>query len=238
MKKFAAMLLMIAALALCAANSEVMGIIGNELRDGSYSCHIPIAGGDDGAWRATILSGEDVVKLSGERVQNDWFQAQFAPIADGRATVAAQHFAGIACDRAITWELTVTDGTVKNIRFISDVEGPSFDVTGEWREAETQFTVMSIAPNPERGWDVEIVSPLTHDAFIFRATAFYDCALNAFVYDDGAFYEVPISDEENPVPGAPVTVGTAGNITFDDAVRLTWQDSARGDERIIFEKNF
>ena len=234
MKKFAAILLILAVLALCVANSEVTGIIGNELRDGSYSFNIPIAEADDDSWRAAILSGENVVKLASEAVQNGAFQARFDPIADGEATIAAQHFTGIACDHAITWELTVSDGAVKDIRFISDVEAPSMDVAGEWREAKSQFTVMSIAQNSEKGWNIEIISPLTHGAYIFKVTAYYDCALNAFVYDDGAFYDVPISDEENPELGTPVNVGTAGNLRFDGN-RLIWQDSSRSDDRVIFE---
>ena len=236
MKKFLALVLIVGILSLlCAASSEVAGMIGAELHDGSYSFNIPVSEGDGNGWKVAIIDGENVVKLSNETIQDGWFQARFDPIADGDTTVAAQHFAGIVCDRAITWKLTVTEGAVKDIRFISDIEAPSMDVAGEWREAETQFTAMTIAPNPEKGWDVEIVSPLTHGAFIFKATAYYDCMLNAFVYDDGAFYDIPISEEVNPNPGTPTNVGTAGNIAFDNAARLIWQDSARGNDRTIFE---
>lgn len=232
MKRFTALMLILAALVLCAATSEVSGNIENDLRAGSFILNIPIVEGDDGTWRTEIVSGGDVVKQSGERVQDGVFQARFDPVSNGEATVAAQRFEGIVCDRAITWTLVVSEGKVEVINLVSDIEAPATDVTGEWREAKTQFTAMTIAPRPDKGWDVEITSPLTHGAYIFRARMWYDCALNAFVYDDGTFYDIPLVDGESP---KAVAVGTAGNLTFDDASRLIWQDSERNGDRVIFE---
>ena len=41
------------------------------------------------------------------------------------------------------------------------------DCLGEWVECETQFARMSIKENATESLDVEIVSPLTHGAYIF-----------------------------------------------------------------------
>ena len=44
-------------------------------------------------------------------------------------------------------------------------EGQGPDLSGEWAETNTQFTRMTVEKNPESGWDIEIVSPLTHGAY-------------------------------------------------------------------------
>ena len=233
MRRIVAMVLILAAFALCAATSEV-GLIGNELRNGSYIFRIPTDEENPNAWEATVVTGDNVVQLVEKGIRDGAFEARFDPLSDGEATVAARHSDGIVCDRALSWGLTVVEGEVKDIVFIADITGPIVDVTGEWREADTQFTTLIFSANPEKGWDVEITSPLTHGAYIFRATANYDCALNAFVYDNGAFYDVPIGEASEL--GAPVSVGTAGNLAFNSAGRLVWRDSQRVDETVAFEK--
>ena len=111
---------------------------------------------------------------------------------------------------------------------------------GEWLEQETQFTSLSVEKNPARGWDVEAVSPLTHGAYIFKTTIYYDCERDSFVYDKGKFWEVPIteSDEEAELGEAKIA-GATGSFALGgdsaDNITLTWHNDENGED-IIFAR--
>ncbi|MBR3016896.1 MAG: hypothetical protein IKH57_07455 [Clostridia bacterium] len=118
-----------------------------------------------------------------------------------------------------------------------EAQGP--DLSGEWIEAETQFTQMTIEKNPESGWDIEIVSPLTHGAYIFKTTIRYDGSLNSYTYDKGKFWEVPVTAEENPELGEAKIAGTVGTFTLEgseEAPVLKWHDDLNPDMEVIFER--
>ena len=118
-----------------------------------------------------------------------------------------------------------------------EMQGP--DLSGEWLEAETQFTQMTVEKNPENGWDIEIAAPLTHGAYIFKTTIRYDGSLNGYTYNKGKFWEVPITAEENPELGEAKIAGTEGTFTLggsEEAPVLTWHDDQNPDIEVIFER--
>ena len=67
---------------------------------------------------------------------------------------------------------------------------------GEWRQAETQVESLFISRGQEAGWDVQIVSPLTHGAAVFLGNFAFDQEEGALICNGGALYEAPITDEE------------------------------------------
>ena len=111
---------------------------------------------------------------------------------------------------------------------------------GDW-ETEDQFSRMTIEKNPGgEDWDVEIASPLTHGAYIFKTTIYYDCDVNGFVYDKGKFWDVPITDSDEAVElGEAKLAGTTGVFTFvedDQEVYLTWYDDHDPETEVVFER--
>ena len=118
-----------------------------------------------------------------------------------------------------------------------EAQGP--DLSGEWMEAETQFARMTVEKNPESGWDIEITSPLTHGAYVFKTTIRYDGGLNGYTYDKGKFWDVPVTAEENPELGEAKIAGTAGIFTLEggeEAPVLKWHDDQNPDVEVIFER--
>jgi len=113
------------------------------------------------------------------------------------------------------------------------------DCLGEWMECETQFAQMTIEKNPEEGWDVEIAAPLTHGAYIFRATIQYDEDQRCFTYNMGKFWDVPITEEENPELGEAKITGTIGTFTFagdGENPVLIWADGSQPEKEVRFER--
>ena len=113
------------------------------------------------------------------------------------------------------------------------------DFLGEWVECETQFAQMTIEENTEEGLDVEIVSPLTHGAYVFKTTIQYDEDQRCFTYNKGKFWIVPITAEENPELGEAKVAGTIGTFTFagdDKNLILSWVDDSQPDKEVRFER--
>ena len=192
-----------------------------DIEDGVYVIRIPDPEGDLG-WLADDMAQDDsVVKLADEALEGDEYVVRYAPAGDGEVTVAVRHYIGIACDRMYTWDLTVKDGVVQENTggsFTAAPDEAELDpyFSGEWLEEETQFTQLTVAKGEDRGWDVEAVAPLTHGAYVFKTTVYYDCDLNAFVYDKGKFWDVPITDSEDaPELGEAKVAGTTGSFTLD-----------------------
>ena len=55
--------------------------------------------------------------------------------------------------------------------------------------------MLDVTKRIENGWDVEITSPVSHGAWVIRATVYYDCDYDAFVYADGVKYDLIPGDE-------------------------------------------
>ena len=231
-----------------AENSENKPIICG-IENGSYVIRIPVDENDQG-WRADDGAADGVVRLAGAEVENGAFVIQYDPMADGETTVSARHYyCAAACGEAHAWDLKVENGAVTGCAggsytcYIPDEDDQKLDafLSGEWLEKDTQFTQMTIARNPEMGWDVEIISPMTHGAYVFKATAYYDCYENAFLYDKGKFYAVPITDSEDASLGEAIVAGASGRFQADmdeeeQRLVLRWINSESPDEIIAFER--
>ena len=216
-----------------------------EIVEGSFVIRIDNPEGDTG-WVADDMAQDDtVVKLYDADLIEDTFVVRYDPVGDGDVTVGVRHFTGIACDEVHTFDLHVENGAVTESTGGSYTASPDEAdqdpfMSGEWTESETQITQMSVSKNAERGWDVEIASPLTHGAYVFKATFYYDCELDSFVYDNGMFWDVPVTDEPNPELGEAKIAGTSGGFAIagdEQGVSLTWMDT---DERhdaitVVFE---
>ena len=249
MKKW---LVLLMAEALCAvsfaafAEEAEAGLEVNTLiEDGSFVIQIDAEG--DLGWIADDMAQDDsVVKLAFEDTLEGTYVARYEPVGDGDVTVGVRHYTGIACDHVLTWDLRVADGAVQEVTGGSDtvaVDEAEQDpfLTGEWLEAQTQFTQMTVEKNPERGWDVEIAAPMTHGAYIFKTTIYYDCDLKGFVYDKGKFWEWPSTDSEEEVElGEAKLAGTTGVFTFsedDQEVYLAWYDDHDPEaDIVVFER--
>ena len=211
------------------------------IEDGEFI--IQVAADGDQAWVADDMSQDDtVVELAYADTLEDTFVARYTPVGDGDVTVAVRHFIGIACDEMMTWDLHVEGGAVTEVLGGSytlrpDDETIATQVAGSWIEEETQFTRMTIEKNPESGLDVEIVSPMTHGAYLFKTGIDYDCELDAFVYDKGKFWNVPITDSDEEVElGDAAVAGTTGSFSFVDdegELKLAWYDDSQ-ENTIIF----
>ena len=112
---------------------------------------------------------------------------------------------------------------------------------GDWLQAETQFTRMTLARNEADGWNVEIISPVTHGAYVMQATLAYDSEAGVLVYADGRFYDVPITDSETSELGEPVRVDTTGSLTpepcGEDGIALRWRNSEAPEETVLFVRD-
>ena len=226
--------------------SDALTITGS-IEDGSYILRFPIQENDFGEWIAEDISESGpVVKLDYSRLENGTFEARFNPAADGKAVVAVKHMNGVACDRIYTFDLLVEDGKILEVTGGSFTASPSDTelfvyFSGEWREQDTQFTVMTLSADDESVLTAEIVSPLTHGAYLFRMTLRYDCMMDAFVYNDSAAYELPITDSEEYVPGDPLLVGLEGCLMLkadeNEQVLLVWHSPVTPDEAdIVFSR--
>lgn len=247
--KLFAMMLAVALCACCAALAEepieIGGLEVNSLiEDGEFIIQVDVSNSDLN-WEADDMAQDDsVVRLAASDVIEDTFVARYTPTGDGDVSVGVRHFTGIACDQVITWDLHVENGAVQeviggsNAQSLGDADYDPF-LLGEWREQDTQFAEMTIENNPERGWDVEIVSPVSHGAYVFRASVIFDCELNGFVYDDGRYWDIDGAYEVGAELGDARTEGTMGILCFEgeeEAPTLSWYDTERPEETLAFAR--
>lgn len=244
MKKFIALVLSLALLCGFAALAEadVGTKMDCRIEEGSYYIRIDDPEGDLG-W-VFETENQDVAMLYDASLDGDAFVARFDPSQDGEATVTARHYTGIACDELHTWDLRVEGNMVTECTGGSATMSPAEEendpwVCGEWAERDTQFTTLKVEKNPERGWDVEAVSPLTHGAYIFKTTVYYDCEVLGFVYDKGKFWDAPTDGDAEL--GEARTAGTVGSFAIGlegntpENATLTWHDDTLGED-VVFER--
>ncbi len=196
-------------------------IVGNEftgsLEDGGYVLRIPLTGKAD-EWQPEAPE-TGAVRLTSVREEDGALVVRYDAFEDGTKTVSLAHFAGIACDRLHLLDLKVEDGKITEITGGSFTAAPSDEelapeLSGDWLEAKTQFSVLTLTQNEQGGFDAVVVSPLTHGAFVLKATVYYDCLTDSLIYDNGSLYEVPITAEENPDLGEPEATGLSGSFTL------------------------
>jgi diguanylate cyclase (GGDEF)-like protein/PAS domain S-box-containing protein len=177
------------------------------------------------------------------RLGGDEFVVIYEPVGAGEICVAVKHFTGIACDQVQTWDLTVQDGAVVECTggsYSASPEAADMDalLVGEWLEAETQFTQMTIEANEERGWDVEIVSPVSHGAYVFKTSVLYDCDMNCLVYGKGKIWDIDGNYVEGAELGEAREAGTIGAFSLEgdeEHPALEWHDDTT-QESIVFER--
>lgn len=246
MKKIIALIL-IAMMSLATVNALAEGApINSLIEEGSFIIQIDDPEGDMG-WVADDMARDDsVVKLYDADLIEDTFVVRYDPVGDGDATVTVRHYTGIACDELHTFDLHVENGTVTESSGGSHTVSPDPAeqdpyLIGEWMEKDTQFTQMTIEKNPGgRAWDVEIASPLTHGAYIFKTTIYFDCALDAFVYNKGKFWDLPVTEADDPELGEAKIAGTTGSFVLggtEEAPTLTWYSDTDPDGSVVFEKS-
>ncbi len=244
MKKLLGLLTVLALILTAAAvvgeGAEDARITG-KFEDGAYVLTVKTDPDDAGEWRADEMAQDDtVVKLAYSGLENGVFTARYEPAGDGEICLNLRHFnAHDCCDMLHSFVLLVKDGKAQEVTggswTVSPDEGeldPLF--SGEWQEKDTQFTVLDVMKKAGDGWDVEIISPMSHGAWVIRASAYYDCDYDGFIYTDGVKYDL--------VPeGTPKETGTglSGILRFtgtgEDAL-LTWCDWESGSEETVFER--
>ena len=246
MKKLFAYLLALAmALTTAAAVGEgteaaqVTGIIEN----GAYVLTVKLDPEEAGEWRADEMAQDDsVVKLASAETADGVFTARYEPTGDGEVSVYLRHYNAHACDRVLGFNLLVEGGTVQEVTGGSETESPAEDdqdpyFSGEWLEQDTQFTTLDVTKNLEGGWKVEIVSPISHGSWMIRATTYFDCDYDAFVYTDGVKYDLL---PEDGTAGQETETGLWGTIRFggaEDSLQLVWYGmEASENEELVFER--
>ena len=247
MKKLLILLVLFIAAALTdsalAEDAEPDAIRG-EIVDGSYVFRIPINPDDSGEWVPDAeFTDEPVVRLASAGIEDSALVVRYEPVQDGTVTVNLRHYNGYACDAVHGFELLVAGGSIQEVTGGSYTEAPSDEdldpyLSGKWLEKDTQFTEMMLSKDPESGWDAEITSPLTHGGYVFRATLHYDCEVDAFVYQDGALFNLP-ADTDGTVPAEdPDESRLSGSLYFDGndeegALFLCWPAEHNPESRDI-----
>ena len=220
---------------------EAEAVTGSLEEDGSYVLRVPVRPGEAGAWTAQGAEAEHAAAaLASAGMEEGFFTARYVPVTDGSATVFLRHFTGIACDQVQSYDLRVADGRIAEVTggsILHATPGDELDaaVSGRWAEKDVQFTQLTISRSPERGWTVEIVSPMTREAFVLRAHAYYDCEQKALIWADGTRWEMTsagyASDEDL---GEPSVTGISGLLRLEaDAegrLILVWPRDAEGNE--------
>lgn len=248
MKKIFALLTVLTLILACvpapAESPASPRIVGSLEDDGSYVVRISLDPGDTGEWNtARIDSDPSAVKTDGQSEADGVLTVRYVPVQDGQATVYLRHFTSIACDELHTINLVVKDGRILEPTGGSYTASPDEDeldahLSGGWLEEQTQFTSMTIRKNPGGGWDAEVISPLTHGAWVFRATFFYDCEQDALVYQDGTLWDLSTEGLEASLRSEPAMTGAAGcfNLSADEkcALVLTWTNPRAQEETVRF----
>ena len=250
MKKILALVISLAMLctALAALAEETAGAEGmqaskitGDIRDGSYVLTVQTDPEDKGDWRADEMAQDDtVVKLASSGTENGVFTAVYAPAGDGEVSVSLRHFnEHNTCDEMHSFTLLVKDGRVQEETGGSFTASPAEDdldtfFSGEWLEKDTQFTVLDVTKKIEDGWDVEITSPVSRGAWVIKATAYYDCDYDAFVYADGVKYNLL---PEGGVSEEKANEGMWGTLKLngtEESLWLEWYDMEETGDAIVF----
>lgn len=247
MKKILALVLAAAMLcaAYCAPAEEAGTKITGNIEDGCYVLTVSVDPEDEGEWRVDdTVEDQSVVKLAAAETEDDLFTARYEPAGDGTVTVSLRHYSEFrVCDELHTFELKVENGKVTEAASGSFTASPSEDdmdpyFSGEWLEKDTQFTTLNVTKKAGDGWDIEFTSPLSHGAWVIRATAYFDCDYDAFVYADGVKYDLVPGDE---VTEKETDTGLWGTLKFAgiaDSLQLEWNDLEYAPEgkTVLFER--
>ena len=249
MKKWVVlMLVLFAAVCLSASAEEAQAPRADcSLEDGLLVVRIVPDAEDAGVWEAAAMDedADHSVVLQSSDTSEGRAVFTFAPAIDGWDDVEIVHTVNAVCDEFYHFLVEVQDGAFSDeAPYMEHVMSPDKTIlipymAGEWREAETQFHTMEIADGEGAAWNVEIVSPVSHGAYRFTATACYDCTLDALVFTDGIMYDLPADGEE---PAAPAREGLAGCLYLEVAAEadgkllLLWKNPVT-EEEVCFARS-
>lgn len=221
---------------------EGMNRVSGRIEDGAYVLTAQVK--DPGEWRADELAQDDsVLKLASSGVENGVFTARYEPTGDGDMAVVLRHYnEHNTCDELHSFDLRVRNGKVEDVTGGSFTASPAEEdvdsfLSGKWLEKDTQFTVLNITKNPEGGWYLEFTSPVSHGAWVIRATAYHDCDYDAFVYADGAKY---LLNSDGSIQDQASASGLWGTLRIEadpsGSLQLVWYDMmhSEGGETITF----
>ena len=247
MKRILAFILAMMMLMSCTALSEdgtndAGSKIAGAIEEGAYILSVKTGPEDAGEWRADEMAQDDsVVKLAASGTENGVFTARYEPTGDGDVSVSVRHFnAHHTCDEMHSFDLRVRDGKVQEVTGGSYTVSPAEEeldayFSGEWTEKDTQFTSLDVTKNDD-GWKIEIMSPVSHGAWLIRATVYHDCDYNAFVYSDGVKYDLMPENETTEA-----ATGLWGTLKFTgtaDHIQLEWYDQEMAESlgTVTFER--
>ena len=246
MKKviIALLVAVLALMGLAMAESAVPTVVEHRIEDGGYIIRIPLAG-DGAGWVADDMSQDaTVVKLDSAAVEDGAFVARYAPVADGEVTVSIRHYNGIACDAVFTWDLKVAGGQVAECTGGSLMESPDAEdmaphITGEWIEKELGNDSLFIGRDSQGGFTVQYLAPGRGGATEFVTNVSYDCLLDAFVYADGTFRNVAITESSEAGEGELIAENTSGSFEVvpgdeNDPIMVTWYNSQSPENALTF----
>lgn len=224
-----------------AAPQKITGAIEN----GSYVLTVRLDAEEAGEWQADEMAQDaSVVKLAESHTADGCFIARYEPTGDGEVSVHLRRIHHQVCAELHSFDLRVKDGMVQEVTGGSYTAAPNEAeqdpwLSGEWLEKDTQFITLSAAHRDEGGWNVEFTSPLTHGAWVLRATAYYDCEEDAFVYADGVRYDLLPSGEMKETESAKDLWGRLTLIDSpEDGLHLDWYDmDTMNGETVCFEKS-
>lgn len=228
-----------------AAENAAPSNIEGRIEDGAYVLTVPVDPEETGEWHADEMAQDDsVVTLASAGMADGAFTACYKPTGDGEVTVHLRHYSEHrVCDQVHSFDLLVKDGKVQEVTGGSFTASPAEEdlnpyFSGEWLEQETQFTALDVTRAVSGGWQVELSSPVSQGAWVIRGTAFYDCDYEAFIYADGAKYDLTPEGTVSETPAATDLWGSLKLGGADEAhLTLTWDglDSSDGRE-VIFER--
>ena len=244
MRKTISMLLALAMLlTACAALAEgeeaAQSRITGNIAEGCYELTVRLDPEDRGEWRAEESANGSAVKLAGATAENGVLTVRYEPAEDGEASVILAHYTEHqTCDQMFSFTLRVEGGKVQEVSNGSVQIAPAEEelaqhFSGEWLEKGTQFTRLDVTKQIGDGWEVEITSPISHGAWVIRATAYYDILRDAFAYQDGVKYDLIPGDETQM---KEAETGRQGMLKFDgttENLQLVWEDAG---ETVTFER--
>lgn len=209
-------------------------------QNGEYAISLAVPEGLSGEWRTDDPATQEnnIVKLVSSEMQGNEFVARYEAVNDGETTVNLKHYNGPACDLLYTYTLSVDNGQIAEKGDPVETKAPDDDVIGQfllgaWVDNEAPYAQLEIAKNPDGGWDAEAITPASHSGHVYKMTLYYDCDLQRLVYDNGAIYDVPITDSDKGELGDPVAADQQGIVevvsTDDGKVRLLWNAEANSE---------
>lgn len=237
------LILMVAAIfpTVLAENAESLSDpIQGEIQDGIYVLRVLHASDASGKWRAdSTAQDESVIRLSSAQIDGGDYVARYSPTGDGTATIALRHYNEHACDQVHGFDLLVRDGQIREVTggyvLLSPLDSDLDPIlSGTWLEDSTQFTTLTLSMRENGGWDGEITSPMTHGAYTWKATLYFECDPEGLVYRDAcATHLLPDSSE----PGSPMSTGSSGTLQYaTDAsgdIALLWPAQDNPEHRDI-----